>query len=388
MDVIEDMTTVLQLVLDYLGIDMAEFVHVIETRFLRIVRMRRQKSRWSLVRYIGAVLPLRPARRIRLQSRLLGNRNHHHGSMESLVSTLSSEMSDDQDLVWIEEDLGDNVIHYRAENRACLEGQCLGEDLDDGTFVVHKKTMTSTPINLSLASCSTMSVDPATVMKLTAMEDELAELRRQIAQLVMSQEVVNKSVKVDSDCHQSMSPVVSAALPPPPPPTCVPPPPPPPPPPPTVPSGIQAMKMGGMSLADLIKKGKDHLSTSEKNSNPLPAYTGVPDMSQILKGLTNVKLKSVKRSPGGTPFRQKPAIENNDPASIIAQALKKKFAHRHLFSPDRNKENHDSSFSSPEHSPVRPFGQHILRKTNKRSSLVTDSTQIIACGGPLQERNC
>ena len=91
-----------------------------------------------------------------------------------------------------------HLVFHRAENRAFLDGQCFSEEIEDGTFIIHKKAaMTSTPINLSLASCSTLSVDPATAMKLTAMEDELAELRKQIAQLVMSQEVVNKSVKGD-----------------------------------------------------------------------------------------------------------------------------------------------------------------------------------------------
>jgi hypothetical protein len=54
------------------------------------------------------------------------------------------------------------------------------------------------------------------------------------------------------------------------------------------------------------------------------------------------------RSPGGTPLRQKPVpLDSDDPAALIARALKKKFAHRYM-SPDSEKENsHERNFSSP-----------------------------------------
>ena len=42
-------------------------------------------------------------------------------------------------------------------------------------------------------------------------------------------------------------------------------------------------------------QGKDHLSASEKSAEGVPPQTGIPDMSEILKGLTNVKLKSIQR---------------------------------------------------------------------------------------------
>lgn len=64
------------------------------------------------------------------------------------------------------------------------------------------------------------------------------------------------------------------------------------------------------------------------------------------------------RSPGGTPLRpDKPKMsENQDPASLIANALKKKFASRILHSPrspcspDTDKEN---DYASPD-SPIAP----------------------------------
>ena len=47
------------------------------------------------------------------------------------------------------------------------------------------------------------------------------------------------------------------------------------------------------------------------------------------------------RSPGGTPLRDKPKdCEVNDPATLIARALKKKFAAQHILrSPVAEKEN-------------------------------------------------
>jgi hypothetical protein len=45
----------------------------------------------------------------------------------------------------------------------------------------------------------------------------------------------------------------------------------------------------------------------------------------------------ISRSPGGTPIRNKPLeTEGTDPSSIIARALKKKFAHRRKLQKDDN----------------------------------------------------
>ena len=53
----------------------------------------------------------------------------------------------------------------------------------------------------------------------------------------------------------------------------------------------------------------------------------VLDMTAVLKDLNQVKLKAVERSPGGTPIRRAPRkTKRTDPASIIADALKSKFA--------------------------------------------------------------
>lgn len=109
----------------------------------------------------------------------------------------------------------------------------------------------------------------------------------------------------------------------------------------------------------------------------------LPNMADVLKGLGKVKLRTVQRSPGGTPLR-KPAVSTvgSDPASIIAQALKKKFAHRRRLeanSPDTNKENNSpgSPFGTPPSSPNKsvPFGPHMLKATNKKRRSSTGLTR-------------
>ena len=68
-------------------------------------------------------------------------------------------------------------------------------------------------------------------------------------------------------------------------------------------------------------------------------------MSSVLKDIGSVKLRSVAKSPGGTPLRrlqehQQPTMDN--PAAIIAQALRRKFSHR-VFQDSSDKENLDRS---------------------------------------------
>ena len=62
-------------------------------------------------------------------------------------------------------------------------------DFDEGnTFMGHPDERTSTPFDLSINSASVSMADPQTQMKIEAMEEELAMLRQQIAQLVKVQE--------------------------------------------------------------------------------------------------------------------------------------------------------------------------------------------------------
>lgn len=86
--------------------------------------------------------------------------------------------------------------------------------------------------------------------------------------------------------------------------------------------------------------------------------TPKPNMSDVLRDIGSVRLKTVteiSRSPGGTPLRGRNSQRGggggggdpNDPGSIIAHALRKKFSHR-VFqdSPSGDKENLNMSDAS------------------------------------------
>ncbi|CAH8585455.1 unnamed protein product [Heterobilharzia americana] len=113
-------------------------------------------------------------------------------------------------------------------------------------------------------------------------------------------------------------------------------------------------------------------------------------MSQVLRELQSgsIKLRTVPRSPGGTPIKQNksPIISGSDPCAIIARALHSKFSHlRSLMdnsiSDEENISQSKSHFDSglgagcediwsPKHkskgsSPSLPFGQHMLRPTKR-----------------------
>uniref|UniRef100_A0A8C5QWZ8 Mitochondrial fission regulator n=1 Tax=Leptobrachium leishanense TaxID=445787 RepID=A0A8C5QWZ8_9ANUR len=102
----------------------------------------------------------------------------------------------------------------------------------------------------------------------------------------------------------------------------------------------------------------------------------IPSLADIPWVLDNEVLPNATfRSPGGTPLTRKDKRRSlNDPASIIALALKKKFAHRHTDDSfdKENRSQEDYAFSSPE---TPQFGRHLLkpveRRTQKRQILIS-----------------
>lgn len=93
----------------------------------------------------------------------------------------------------------------------------------------------------------------------------------------------------------------------------------------------------------------------------------MPDFSEVLKGIGSVKLRSIKRSPGGTPIREKPLpSKSQDPAAMIAQALKRKFSNTQVYSPDKENRQTPTPESSPAEKRSPLFGQHLLRQTKHR----------------------
>ncbi|XP_071836277.1 mitochondrial fission regulator 1-like [Apostichopus japonicus] len=324
-------------------------------------------GRRSFIRYVGEHLPIGPVRRIQFK---YINEVQHHSQSSARESRLWSNESGDYedaasfvltlaDIPWLDVSCFENDIRQRGETRQPRKPRrktmyvkpFMRREIErrESSFVEMDESLGSIP------STDDQDRDSNAINKINALEDELAKLRLQIANIVTQQSstnTVHQLLPLQALC--SSTPLGSPA----------PPPPPPPPPPPTTVS--KKMK----SVSEIIRENK------MKNGRKVPALTdpgrsGPVDMTEVLKGLGTVKLKKIARSPGGTPVRQTPKItEHTDPAAIIARALKQKFAKVKCSSPD--KENLFSMTPSPKRgrSPLKEsplsFGPHLLKPTKKK----------------------
>ncbi|KAK3090751.1 hypothetical protein FSP39_014328 [Pinctada imbricata] len=393
MDVIEDAVTILRIVLDYMGVDpddMAEFVqrmnergrdifqrvghgavvrwdHHFVQRYLRITHgwraWRGDIRHRNIIRIVGTSLPLKSPKRLKIQKHLLRPHRRRHDSCDSDSSLISltsvgTMATTDDDLVWVEEDLGNNCIRMRAQKRNLLDSDSgTGSDLSEEEVDFVPMLPPEVPLmNSTMISSTSMmsSNDPLAMDKINALEDELTNLRSQIAMLVLNQEQNKSQMSLPGD-------------------TATPPPPPPPPLPPcpVVPPVAVPLCSVAPPVPALRIQPEDQISTQntqedtytklhEKQDKALSERVNIPNrvskppcLTDVLKGLGSVKLRSIQRSPGGTPVRKPPVAPSNttDPASLIAVALKKKFAHKKFDSPEMDKENDSHNFSSPEDSP-------------------------------------
>ncbi|XP_066036659.1 mitochondrial fission regulator 1 [Chamaea fasciata] len=201
---------------------------------------------------------------------------------------------------------------------------------------------------------SAVMANEEALQKINALENELASLRAQIAKIVTLQEQQNLTTV-------GSSPLASAAVP-------VPPPPPPPPPlPPPPPSGLGQSK----SAVDLIKeRRKKRMNTGENVVENGPKRPEVPNMLEILKDMNSVKLRAVKRSSEDTKSKvSQPA----DPATLIAEALKKKFAYRYRNDSQGETEKVIPKAETKTQSEVVLFGPHMLKSTGKMKTLIEKS---------------
>ncbi|XP_017261872.1 mitochondrial fission regulator 1 isoform X2 [Kryptolebias marmoratus] len=189
------------------------------------------------------------------------------------------------------------------------------------------------------------------IQKISALETELAKLRAQIAQIVLAQEKTAQSA-------------ATTGAPPPPPSGTLPPCPPPPPPPPLPPPGLQRT----FSAIDLIKERR-----GRKTNGPIALdskATEIPSMLEILKDINKVKLRSVK-SRSVEDEAQAKSQGPADAAALIAEALKRKFAHRYRRGSGQE-DKEDFQLPVPEVKPQTEaplFGQHMLKQTGKRKFL-------------------
>ncbi|XP_062981778.1 mitochondrial fission regulator 2 [Elgaria multicarinata webbii] len=215
----------------------------------------------------------------------------------------------------------------------------------------------------------TTVVDGDAFQKISALEDELAHLRRQIASIVALDRTRN-----EQSCSGTMNSSKSPS-------TGLPQPAmtstpvtislcnlviPPPPPPPVLLSDFDSRN----SAIELIKQRRA-ASKSRNNTDSAGQQTvkTVPSMMDVLKDINKVKLRAVERSPGGTPVppKKKRMQSQWDPAALISEALKEKFASHRNDDDSFDKENR-SYGASPFSSPDTPMvGCRILKPSMKQT---------------------
>ncbi|KAK7118433.1 hypothetical protein R3I94_022065 [Phoxinus phoxinus] len=289
----------------------------------------------SIVRRIATNLPLAPCARVQFQlhpfTSGVGFLNHSNGP-NGLVATLA-------DVGWIEREEGDSTGRNRFE-------------ADSGLFF---RTQHRRPLRRQRSLPSLHQAEPApqsqtvindeAIQKIGVLETELAKLRAQIALIVQAQE----------QSAQSTAPAPGG------PPVPQAPPMAPPPPPPCPVPGMQR----SYSAIDLIRERRGKKTGQNTVLDSEPKKPELPSMLDVLKDMGKVKLRSVKSHQEDGHTKPKP-VEPTDAVALIAEALKRKFAHRY-----RSDSECDGSFNLPApenktHVETPLFGQHMLKSTGKK----------------------
>ncbi|XP_028295725.1 mitochondrial fission regulator 2 isoform X2 [Gouania willdenowi] len=331
MSLVEDFVEVLHMVLDYFGVPPEMLVPVWDSQLCGQYR--------SIVRMIGTNLPLTPTPRVHFEIPLLSYRMHRYVDVTMEASAIPSFA----DVMWVLEDECDDSA--RTRNRLSSNKlSALDQDV--------RRCSARPPAQVQRGRSMKQITDPNALKKITALESELLKLRAQIAMIVTT--------------PVSPSPLTST-------PRCPAPPPPPPPPlPPPIPTSSSEI----LSVAELIRQrrknennlGKGQLKPRDSRPGRGSHNKEIPSMLDVLKDLNQVKLRSVKRSPGGTPVKKRRSKGGtallNDPAALIAEALKRKFSlYRHNNSSDKENSLELSPFGSPD-TPKVP--QHVRRSQGRR----------------------
>uniref|UniRef100_A0A8C7NGZ4 Mitochondrial fission regulator n=1 Tax=Oncorhynchus mykiss TaxID=8022 RepID=A0A8C7NGZ4_ONCMY len=276
----------------------------------------------SIVRRIATNLPLKPCPRVHFQLNLYTEDCsvlNSAGRRNGLVASLA-------DVVWIDrEDENDwfGFGRLRSEAPSLL------------MFRSHPPQPKQQPLPRrrslpSLHQGQTRSNDEA-IQKISALEMELAKLGAQIAQVVLTQE---------QNAQTPGGPPAPGA----------------PPPPPLM--GFQR----SFSVVDLIQEHRWNKTDGQTLLDQEPKQAEVPNMLDVLKDIGKVKLRPAKR--------WAPCSEPTDAASLIANALKRKFAHRYRH--DNENKEFDfpaSEFPKTDKVEVPLFGQHMLKSTGQRKLL-------------------
>ncbi|KAM8911166.1 mitochondrial fission regulator 1 isoform 3-T3 [Lycaon pictus] len=164
------------------------------------------------------------------------------------------------------------------------------------------------------------------LQKISALENELAALRAQIAKIVTLQEQQN----LTAGLHQSVSAI------------------------------------------DLIKERREKKACAGKTLvKSSPKKSDMPNMLEILKDMNSVKLRSVKRSEQDIKPK---SVDATDPAALIAEALKKKFAYRYRSDSQGESEKGIPKLASEATSETVLFGPHMLKSTGKMKALIENAS--------------
>ncbi|CAO2628343.1 Mitochondrial fission regulator 2 [Lemmus lemmus] len=305
----------------------------------------------SIVRMIGRVLPLEPCRRPNFE----------------LIPHLNSEESDDYepvvpsfaDVLCVANDEEAGYLRFRHG---------LWKKEDEGKIALfHSSKLIWDPLSPALRQNKPVKNDlpasEAAIKKIAALEDELTFLRAQIAAIVAMQERRESEetgfcdLSDEPSMEQALSSAVAAGLseepyhspssvfssPPPPPPLpqfslqpCFPP-----------------VQPGSTSRDDpTTAMGKQHSGVpkmSGSHCSESRRASDVPNMLDVLKDMSKVKLRPIERSPGGRPIQKKKGQSLQwDPVSLISNALKQKFAFQDDSFDNENRSWECSPFSSPE----------------------------------------
>ncbi|XP_063340432.1 mitochondrial fission regulator 1 [Pelmatolapia mariae] len=295
----------------------------------------------SIVRRIGTSLPIKPCPRVHFQlypyhdeaGVLIGSKRQN-----CLVATLA-------DVAWIDRDEDDEDDYFSRPRSGIPPGLMFRAHWPHPRRSrLNRQNSLPSMHHGSLDSQASAAANNEAIQKISALETELAKLRAQIAQIVLAQE---KSAQPGAP----PPPLPCGNLPPPPPPPPLPPP----------PASLQRT----FSAVELIKERRGKKACGQTVLESRPAE--IPSMLDVLKDMNKVKLRSVKSRLVEDDAKTK-SKEPADAAALIAEALKRKFAHRH-----RNDSERDDmeEFKIPviEAKPQKetiPFGQHMLKATGKR----------------------
>ncbi|XP_030892412.1 mitochondrial fission regulator 1 isoform X2 [Leptonychotes weddellii] len=266
----------------------------------------------SIVRKIGTNLSLIQCPRVQFQHTSPTTEwSPNHPGEDAVVSFA--------DVGWVAKEEGECSTRRRTEGRSRQPLQ------DDLPFLEKPPSRQFSLPNLSPENPQQKRAlaNEEALQKICALENELAALRAQIAKIVTLQEQQN----LIAGLHQSVS-----------------------------------------SAVDLIKERREKKTWSGKTPvKSSPKKPDMPNMLEILKDMNSVKLRSVKRSE--QDIKPKP-VDATDPAALIAEALKKKFAYRYRSDSQGEVEKGIPKPASEATSETVLFGPHMLKSTGKMKALI------------------